>query len=39
MLILCETGYEITEDRLDMSMAGVGLGLVLGWVSAVDLSN
>lgn len=39
MLILCKTGYEINEDRLDMSMAGAGLGLVLDWVSAVDLLN
>lgn len=34
MLILCETGYEMTEGRLDVSMIVAALGGALGWVDS-----
>lgn len=43
MLILCETGYEMTEDRLDVNMIVAALGGALiglvPWVSSTDLSH
>lgn len=35
MLMLCETGYEMTEDRLDVNMIVDALGVALAWVSAL----
>lgn len=34
MLILRETGYEMTEDRLYVSMIVAALGGALGWLDS-----